>query len=331
MVDSEKFANAEIARLDITDDMFQRQLELVASRVKQPNEGLFGPESMMWQLSRHALAGGHGAGRAPMLQIAHPWVTRGIDQHSETRADPLGRAARTFTAVLSIVYGSLEQALREAVIVHDVHSKIVGTLAQKSGAFAKGSDYRANEAHAMLWVHATLWDTTVLMHELFVKPLTRQQKEAFYEETRLFAYMFGIPDHILPPNWHEFVEYNQRMWDSDQLTVTDATRELAGFLFEPLHWVLTPAMSWLKVVTSATLNQRLREDFRLEFGPKEQRFFRVGQKAIHIVDKFAPAIVRHGPTYIEAQRRLQGKPSTWLTRRLTQVMLGREELVSVRS
>ncbi|MCG8313060.1 MAG: DUF2236 domain-containing protein, partial [Pseudomonadales bacterium] len=290
-----------------------------------------GPDSMMWRLSRHALAGAHGSGRALMLQIAHPWVTRGIDQHSETRADPLGRAARTFTAVLSIVYGSLDQAIREAVIVRDVHSKIVGNLEQASGVFTKGSEYRANEANAMLWVHATLWDTTVLMHELFIKPLTREEKEAFYEETRLFAYMFGIPDDILPPNWHEFIEYNQRMRDSDELFVTDATRELAGFLFKPLHLTLTPAMYWLRVVTAATLNERLREGFHLSYGTREQRLFNVGRKAIHLIDKVSPPIVRYGPTYIEAQRRLQGKSATWLTRRLTKAMLGREELVSNRS
>lgn len=318
-------------RFEIDTDQFERQLDLVASKVEDPAAGLFGPSSMMWRLAKHALVGGQGSGRALLLQIAHPWVTQGVNDHSKTRSDPLGRAARTFTAVLSIVFGSMDQAMREARIVHRVHQRIKGTLNVGGGAYATSSSYTANEAYAMLWVHATLWDTTVLMHELFVGPLTNQEKENFYEETRLFAYMFGIPDEILPPNWQEFTEYNRAMWDSDQLLVNDATRELAGFLFHPIHFTLTPAMAWLKIVTAATLNERLRHEFGLPYGRKEQRLFQVGKKAVHIADRVAPGIVRNGPSYVEATRRLQGKPSTWLTRKLTKAMLGRSELVSINS
>lgn len=318
-------------QLEITHDDFTRQLEIAVSKAKDPNAGLFGPDSMMWRLSKHALVGSQGSGRALMLQIAHPWVTRGIDEHSRTRSDPLGRAARTFTAVLSIVFGSVDQAVRQAHIVHNVHSRIKGKLSETSGAFEAGSQYLANEANAMLWVHATLWETTVMMHELYVKPLTRQEKEAFYEETRLFAYMFGIPDEILPPNWHEFMEYNQRMWVSDQLVVNDATRQLAHFLFDPLNVVLTPAMAWLKIATAATLHERLRDDFELPYGRREQKLFNMGRKAIHIADRCSPRIIKNGPSYVEATRRIQGKSSTWLTRRLTQLMLGRKELVSINS
>lgn len=315
---------------EIDSDQFEAQLALVAAKVKEPAAGLFGPSSMMWRLAKHALAGSQGSGRALLLQIAHPWVTQGVNDHSKTRSDPLGRAARTFTAVLSIVFGSLDQAMREARIVHRVHQRIKGTMAVDSGDFPQGSRYSANEAYAMLWVHATLWDTTVLMHELFIGPLSDQEKEAFYKETRLFAYMFGIPDEILPPNWQEFMEYNQAMWNSDQLVVNAATRELAGFLFAPMHFTLKPAMAWLKIVTAATLNERLRRDFALPYGSNEQRVFGVGRKAIYYADRVSPTIVRSGPSYVEAMRRIQGKSSTWLTRKLNKAMLGRSELVSLR-
>lgn len=315
--------------LAISRDMFEEQLAVAASKVADPRQGLFGPDSMMWKLSKHALFGAHGSGRALLLQIAHPWVTRGVNQHSKTREDPLGRAKRTFTTVISIVYGSLEQAQKQARIVHNVHRKVQGMMAENAGAFAQGSSYQANEAHSMLWVHATLWDTTVMMHELFKGPLTRDEKNRFYEETRLFAYMFGIPDDVLPPNWDEFMEYNRRMWDSDQLAVTDATRELAGFLFDPLHVVLTPAMAWLTLVTAATLPPRLREEFGLPWGRQEQFLFDQGRRVIRVAEPLVPSLLRYGPSYVEAKRRLEGKSPTWFTRKFTQLMLGRPELVGL--
>lgn len=314
----------------ISRDQFERQLELVASQVKDPKVGLFGPDSMMWKLSRHALFGAHGSGRALLLQIAHPWVTRGVDQHSKTRSDPLARAAGTFSAVLSIVYGTLDQANRYARAVHNIHSRIQGNIETDSGAFAKGSNYQANEANAMLWVHATLWDTTVMMYELFKRPLSQEEKDRFYDETRLFAYMFGIPDEILPDSWNEFMDYNRTMWDSDQLHVNQATRELASFLFDPLHVALTPAMAWLKLTTAATLPPRLRREFNLNYGPKEKALFQSGRKMVRLAEPLAPSILRHGPSYVEAQRRLQGKYSTWLTRQTSKLIFRRPELVALK-
>ena len=312
----------------ISRDQFEAQLARAAAQVKDPEVGLFGPDSMMWRLSRHALFGAHGAGRALLLQIAHPWVTRGVDEHSNTRTDPLGRAKRTFTSVLSIVYGNLEQATKYARAVHNIHSRIQGRMDYDAGAFGRDTPYQANEAQAMLWVHATLWDTTVMMYELFRRPLSQQEKDQFYEETRLFAYMFGIPDEILPPDWNAFMEYNQTMWNSDQLAVTPATRELTAFLFQPLHFTLAPAMAWLKIATAATLPPRLREDFGLRYGNKERLLFASGRTVLSLAEPAAPAIIRNGPAYVEATRRIRGLPSTLLTRAFTRAIFGRPELVA---
>lgn len=314
----------------IDRNQFEQQLELVISRVKDPKAGLFGPGSMMWKLSRHALFGAHGSGRALLLQIAHPWVTQGVDQHSKTRSDPLGRGARTFTAVLSIVYGDLDQALKYARAVHNIHNRIRGNMDYHAGEFGEGSYYQANEAHAMLWVHATLWETTVAMYELFRRPLSQMEKERFYDETKLFAYMFGIPDEILPPTWNDFMEYNRDMWDSDQLVVTDATLELTRFLFAPPHPAMAPAMHWLKIATAATLPARLRREFGFHYGAKERTIFKSGRKLLRLMEPWAPDILRNGPTYIEAHRRMDGLPSTWLTRAMSKAMFGRPELVSLK-
>ena len=52
--------------------------------------GVFGPRSVTWQIDRES-AIFLGAGRALLLQLAHPWVAAAIEQHSDTFADPVGR------------------------------------------------------------------------------------------------------------------------------------------------------------------------------------------------------------------------------------------------
>ena len=76
-------------------------------------EGVFGPASMTWRIDREAVIF-LGAGRALLLQLAHPWVAAAIAEHSRTFADPIGRFHRTFEVVFTMVFGSLDQALAAA-------------------------------------------------------------------------------------------------------------------------------------------------------------------------------------------------------------------------
>ena len=52
--------------------------------------------------------------RALLLQLAHPWVAAAIAQHSRALADPIGRFHRTFNITFTLVFGTLDEALRAA-------------------------------------------------------------------------------------------------------------------------------------------------------------------------------------------------------------------------
>src|SRR5262249_21761403 len=71
----------------------ERELNLVSSAAAGSLSGIFGPRSMTWRMKREA-AIFLGAGRALLLQLAHPWVAAAIEQHSDTFANPIGRFHR---------------------------------------------------------------------------------------------------------------------------------------------------------------------------------------------------------------------------------------------
>lgn len=312
----------------VTRDSFDEQLARVHRKVPDPVIGLFGPGSMMWRVGRCHLASTLGAGRALLLQVAHPWVTQGVDHHSRTRKDPLGRARRTFTNVLSMTFGSLEQALAAAERVHKVHTHIRGALEYSAGGFVQGEEYRANEVNALMWVHATLWDSAMRMYELVVEPVSDADKNRYYEETKLFALLFGIPERALPPDWPSFVEYNARMWESDQLAVTPAALELTKFLFKPLFPGLGPLMRWMEMVTAATLPPRLRHAFELRFSDATPAQFDRTVERMRTLHRTLPSHLRYSPTYFEALARIEGRRSDVLTRIITRGTLGCWRLVS---
>jgi uncharacterized protein (DUF2236 family) len=287
--------------------------------------GIFGPRSVTWQVDREA-AIFLGAGRALLLQLAHPWVAAAIEQHSDTFADPIGRFHRTFSVVFSMVFGSLDQSLNAARRLHRRHAEIEGRLPSAAGAFPAGSSYCANAVPALRWVHATLVETALLAYELVLPPLTPEQRERYYSESRLFAALFGIPDECLPYDWAAFSAYTAAMVQSDTLFVTDQARIMGRRLIAGADtWLPVPAS--YRALTTALLPLQIREAFGFPYGLHEQRAVRHLTARIRRVYPFLPARLRYVGPYQEAEQRLAGKarPDV-VTRMCNRFWIGRAEL-----
>lgn len=312
----------------IDDTSFCRQLIKVHGNVPNPRIGLYGPGSMMWRLSGPLAPGGMGAGRALLLQTAHPWITAGIDEHSIVRYDPVERARRTAVNVSTMVFGSMPQVMRAAHKVHKTHQEIKGKIPYHAGAFHQGSEYRANEVNAMIWVHATLWDTLVMMYEELEEPLTQYEKDRFYEETKLFAMLFGIPESALPKNWNDFMAYNQAMWNSAQLTVTDNARVLKEDLFTPKSIWLTFPLWIQEMVTAAHLPPRIREGYGMEYNTWEKFNNAWLMASAKFANWILPDVLGTNAIKHEAEARLKGERVGGYHQMVIENLLGTERLVN---
>lgn len=110
---------------------------------------------------------------------------------------------------------------------------------------------------ALLWVHATLVETALIVHDLVLPPLSREERARYYAECRVFAGLFGIPQAILPASWEDFTAYNAAMWDSETLTVTAEARMIADQLWRGSN-IFLRAPKWYRAVTAKMPPQRLR-------------------------------------------------------------------------
>ncbi|HXW41965.1 MAG TPA: oxygenase MpaB family protein [Xanthobacteraceae bacterium] len=301
-------------------ETFERQLQRLQT-AGGATEGLFGPASLTWRVDREAIAF-LGAGRALLLQLAHPWVAIAIAEHSRAGIDPIGRFHRTFAVVYTMVFGSRTQAFAAARALHARHAAITGTMPADFGPFARGSYYCANELDALRWVYATLIDTAVLAQDMVLTPLTDGERDAYYTESKRFAALFGIAPEELPDNWTGFAAYNAAMWRSDILTVTPAARDIARQLMSAPRTVLR-APRWYRAVTAAMLPPSLRTPFDLPFGEAERR---VAKRAVARIRKLyprLPARLRYVAPYHEAMARLAGRQPDPVTRLLNRVWIGR--------
>lgn len=306
-------------------DGLEAELERVRAAAAGSLAGIFGPQSLTWQIDREA-AIFLGAGRALLLQLAHPWVAAAIEQHSRTFIDPIGRFHRTFCVVFSMVFGSLDQSLAAARGLHRRHAEIEGGLSAAAGSFAAGSHYCANAMPALRWVYATLVETALLAYELVLPPLTAEQRERYYRESRLFAALFGIPDNSLPADWTAFSIYTASMVQSDTLTVTGEARAMARRLLAGADtWLPVPAS--YQALTAALLPLRLRDGFGFAFSAAEEEANRRLVARLRWIYPFLPARLRYVGPYQEAQQRLAGKGRPDAVARVSnRFWIGRTEL-----
>jgi uncharacterized protein (DUF2236 family) len=120
--------------------------------------------------------------RAILLQFAHPLIAAGVADHSTFRGSPAAAVARlrqTVDAMLSLTFGT--EAERETALqgIRGIHRRVSGTLATASPCFPAGARYSAEDPALLTWVHATLIESSVLVYEQLVEPLTPAERDRY--------------------------------------------------------------------------------------------------------------------------------------------------------
>ena len=251
-----------------------------------------------------------GGGRAALLQLAHPKVAYAVDQHSATRSDVVGRFQRTFRNVFAMVFGELDAALFAARRVHQIHTRIQGTIPIDVGRWRAGTPYHANDADSLRWVHATLTDTTIAVRERLEGSLPVAVKDAYTVEMNRFARLFGIPAPLLPNSWADHAVYMERMIPT--LAVAPPAREMAAFLIGRA----SPAQPVLGRIAEAMTVELLPASIAADFGLARSRVSALAVSAaiatIGPMYRRLPARLVAIPARSAAHRRLAGLPPSKL-------------------
>ena len=312
-------ADSSVTQQDLED-----HIATAESRVKDPNAGIFGPESTTWRINRES-AIFLGAGRAALLQLAHPWVAVALQQHSSLMDKPIARFHNTFRVVFTMIFGSAPQAFRAARSLYRLHTAINGVLPDKVAEYAEGSQYRALNISALLWVYATLVDSAFVAWESAVRPLQESEVDQWYDESKILAGLFGLPLASLPADWAQFQGYIREFSASQSLGVDDRSRAMA-------HRILSgagsyfPVPRWYRALTAHWLPPRFREEFALPFGHAEQSSATAALRNLPRFYALLPGPFRFVGPYQEARARLGSRPAGFFTRSSNRFWIGQPYL-----
>ena len=255
--------------------------------------GYFTPESAIWRIARESVLV-LGGGYALLMQAAHPLVAAGIVSHSGFRENPSRRLTGTMRAIYTVVYGTRAEADRTAARVRALHAGVQGSIPAQLGVYPAGTRYAADEPELLLWVHGTLVDTAVVMHETFVRPLGEGERQAFYEDMKIVAQLFGTPASVIPDTFSDFQAYQRERLESGEIVVTDAAREVAETILRPpVTIALRPALEALALLTAGLLPESLRKQYQLPWDRARAALLAASAQALRrIVLPLVPDIVR---------------------------------------
>jgi len=267
-----------------------------------PDPGLYGPDSEAWRLNREAMLLLGAGPRALLLQLAHPAVAAGVNDHSDFRADPWRRLSGTLRSYLTIVYGTTAAARGEIRRLNALHRDITGP------------GYMARDPALSLWVHATLVDSTIEVADAWLEPLSRDRRAAYYLETRPVGRAFGVPERLLPADLDAFEAYVASMLaPGGDVRVSPVARELAWAVLHPPLASLAPWLAtvpnelyaWTLWPSIGLLPPTVREDYELPWGPRERLVSAWLVGAWRAWRPLLPPTFRQMPKALAADRRVR--------------------------
>ncbi|RFC71223.1 oxygenase MpaB family protein [Streptomyces sp. AcE210] len=154
------------------------------------------------------------------LQVAHPAVGAGVDEHSVFRTDPWGRGERSLRSVMLWVYGG-DAAVEEGRRLRQLHRTIRGTD-------TRGRSYHALTPAYYAWVHATGFPVyRQAQRYLGRRPFTEAQERRLYAEWLQVGRILGLHDRDMPQTVEEFWPYYRKVL-ADEIELTAVVRELVA-------------------------------------------------------------------------------------------------------
>lgn len=237
---------------------------------------------------------------ALVLQVAHPAVGAGVDDHSTFRTDPWGRAARSLESLQLWVYGG-ERAAEEGRRLRRLHKDI-------SGTDTRGRAYHALTPAHYAWVHATAYPIFLRAARYLSDPLTPEQERRLYDELLRLGAILGIKARDMPGTPEEFWPYFDTMVE-EELERTVVVEELLdprrpippppgtpAVLRRFWPYVRRPLARLQAFVTVGLLPPSVRDRLGLGWTSRDERRLRRFGAVVRRVVPLLPERLRYLPT-----------------------------------
>jgi uncharacterized protein (DUF2236 family) len=228
----------------------------------------FSDDSMIRRIHREQAVALSGP-RALLMQATHPVAFAGFFVSTDALADPYERLRRTAVVMDTIAFGPKSRADRMTKRVRAMHRTVRGELAEASGRFPAGTPYAADDPELLLWILATLVDSALVVYQRYVGRLTRDERDAYWQDYKVIGRLFGLKRSEMPGSIEDFEAYMDHTLRSGDLFVSDEARELAIDIVmrPPVPLRFRPLLELANQITIGLLPADLRRQYGFRWDP----------------------------------------------------------------
>jgi uncharacterized protein (DUF2236 family) len=196
------------------------------------------------------------------MQAAHPVAFTGFFAHTGSLDEPYRRLARTAAVLDTIGFGSREDADRATRRVRAMHRRVRGVTDD-------GVPWAADDPDLLLWILACLVDSALVVYGKYVRTLSRDERNAYWQDYKVVGRLFGLRDAELPDAIEDFEAYMDGMLRGGGLHVTPEARELAVqiVLHPPVPLAARPLLELANQITVGLLPRSIRRQYGFHWDP----------------------------------------------------------------
>jgi uncharacterized protein (DUF2236 family) len=250
----------------------------------------FTDDSMLRRVHREYVVALSGP-RALLMQATHRKAFKGFFAHTGSLDEPYERLSRTALVMDTIAFGDRRTADRMTRRVRAMHRRVRWEV--------DGETYGADDPDLLLWILATLVDSALVVYQRYVRRLSRDERQAYWDDYKVVGTLFGLERDEMPETIEDFDAYMQTMLRSGELGLTDEARELAKdiVLSPPVPLWARPLLETANQITVGLLPKPVRAMYGFWWDPARDLAIRAGaQYTRRLVIPFLPTAVRHVPS-----------------------------------
>ncbi len=167
---------------------------------------------------------------------------------------------------MDLVFGDGRAAERAVRRLNGVHAAIRGEALDED-ARRLAESYRALDPKLLLWVQVTLIMTSVDAYQRWVRPLSYDELDRFWQEARSVGVRLGISLSQSPADWKALTDYWDRMLaDDGPIHATPTARRLSPLIVRPpIPFLPAFVVDLLALPGIALLPPRLRAEFGINW------------------------------------------------------------------
>ncbi len=229
--------------------------------------GLYGPDSVIWQVHGDFPSMLCGGISALLMQMLHPLALAGVWDHSTFRQDMMGRLRRTSQFIAVTTFGNSADAQTLIERVKRIHLKV-------TGADAQGVAYAASDPRLLTWVHVAETSRFLAAHLRYKNPqLSLARQDRYYAEAAVVAEALGA--EAVLKSVQAVNAYLLAMQPT--LRCDERTREVLSLLMNAPapSWQARPAMKAMMMAGIELLPEWAQQQFGFRFSPLRRRVIRL--------------------------------------------------------